>query len=650
MKKWILSVFVISSLPLFAAKWDGRANSHLHDNSPWPTKVEGHVPVEPGEHPRLFFRKSDLPELRRRAETPEGKQIIKRLRFLLNGSDGESMPPEFNSAKTAYQMTGGQRGGRIVHNKPGTFTFTHAAGYGLLYQLTGDEKYAEFARLCMLKMIDDEQRDRDSVYGLYMSEHLRMGPVLAGLALGWDLNYDGWDVETRKHIADRLLNLDGRNGRTIDRISSGQVWHPGCNHWGPTISGGPMIGLAMMGDPEADQEKVDQFLEWGLINTKRQLTEGIGDYGFYGGGQGSGGLTKDAAFIPLIQAWKVAAGIDFMSNRDIVDWLTLEYVQGSITQPGGGKPEFPLRGAYPHNYFARTGVTGSGYFVQGFGTVDPKYHGAMLWLYNRSFRDSDHANGTPFGTINKYPHRCILALVNWPFDVEEQNPGEVLPRMTIDRYWNMVNIRERWKDHNDRFISVLTEQAGGHYRSPADVRVMNKGSELKSWYALRGNIVDVKQTKNAYYFKTDKGSLGIDFSRASGAEVLMVWKHGEEVLTRKAKLKMLDKKVPLPEAPQGAYAVQDIPKAVDTLVEFDDVMGDDMMSLEEEVSLPKEKPKRQKGLEGKYGDQLEETPFEVVYHVQCFGGNSKPILFEDKLRIGKQTASYEDGWVKFAVE
>ena len=87
--------------------------------------------------------------------------------------------------------------------------------------------------------------------------------MLAGLALGWDLNYDGWDVETRRHIADRLLNLDIRNGRTIQRISSGQVWHPGCNHWGPTISGGPMIALAMMGDPEADQEKVKQLYDWG---------------------------------------------------------------------------------------------------------------------------------------------------------------------------------------------------------------------------------------------------------------------------------------------------------------------------------------------------------------------------------------------------
>ncbi|MFC1462820.1 hypothetical protein ACFLQU_04360, partial [Verrucomicrobiota bacterium] len=31
---------------------------------PWPEQVKGHVPVKPGEHPRLIFRKADVPALR----------------------------------------------------------------------------------------------------------------------------------------------------------------------------------------------------------------------------------------------------------------------------------------------------------------------------------------------------------------------------------------------------------------------------------------------------------------------------------------------------------------------------------------------------------------------------------------------------------
>ena len=59
---------------------------------PWPAPVEGWGPPQPGEHPRLFFRRSDLPALEERARTPEGQAILKRLRFLLNGGDGETMP------------------------------------------------------------------------------------------------------------------------------------------------------------------------------------------------------------------------------------------------------------------------------------------------------------------------------------------------------------------------------------------------------------------------------------------------------------------------------------------------------------------------------------------------------------------------------
>ena len=36
---------------------------------------------------------------------------------------------------------------------PGAYKISHAAGYGLLYQLTGDEKYAEFGKQCFEKAL-----------------------------------------------------------------------------------------------------------------------------------------------------------------------------------------------------------------------------------------------------------------------------------------------------------------------------------------------------------------------------------------------------------------------------------------------------------------------------------------------------------------
>ena len=53
----------------------------------WPAPVAGFVAPQPGEHPRLFFRKSELPALRQRAQTPEGKLILARLKKLLGGGE-----------------------------------------------------------------------------------------------------------------------------------------------------------------------------------------------------------------------------------------------------------------------------------------------------------------------------------------------------------------------------------------------------------------------------------------------------------------------------------------------------------------------------------------------------------------------------------
>jgi len=104
---------------------------------PWPAPVKDFKPSASGEHPRLFFRKADLPALKARAATPEGKQIIARLRILLNGSDGESMPTTFNPAREDKEGSG------EFHYKTGigAYTLWHGAGYGMLYQLTGDKKY-----------------------------------------------------------------------------------------------------------------------------------------------------------------------------------------------------------------------------------------------------------------------------------------------------------------------------------------------------------------------------------------------------------------------------------------------------------------------------------------------------------------------------
>ena len=80
-----------------------------------------------------------------------------------------------------------------VVDTPGVYTFSHAAGYGLLYQLTGDKKYAQFGKQCFEKALAGV-RDRDDRYSFRKpGGALRAGPTLGWYAVGYDLCCDGWE-------------------------------------------------------------------------------------------------------------------------------------------------------------------------------------------------------------------------------------------------------------------------------------------------------------------------------------------------------------------------------------------------------------------------------------------------------------------------
>ena len=124
--------------------------------SNWPADVKNFTPPAKGEHPRLLFRKADVPDLKKKAETEVGKAMIARLKYLLGG--GEAMPKQFNPNPP---LNIGPKGPGTL--KPGAFTVNHAAGFGLLFQLTGEKKYADLGRQC-LEVVFKGQVDRDERY------------------------------------------------------------------------------------------------------------------------------------------------------------------------------------------------------------------------------------------------------------------------------------------------------------------------------------------------------------------------------------------------------------------------------------------------------------------------------------------------------
>ena len=182
----------------------------------WPADVPGWERPRPGEHPRLLFRKSDLSDLKKRAEMPEGRAIVARLRFLLDGEDGDTLLP---AGQPQYTV--------------GAFTIGHAAGYGLLYQLTGEKKYAELGLKCFDRMLAGEP-DRDGrysftnpngVWSLYArDDNGTFEPnVISGIVQG------GWGLEFLQttaagvSLSGRVMTAGGSGIRNATVVISGNT-------------------------------------------------------------------------------------------------------------------------------------------------------------------------------------------------------------------------------------------------------------------------------------------------------------------------------------------------------------------------------------------------------------------------------------------
>lgn len=499
---------------------------HSPQEPPWPSPVPGFKAPAPGEHPRLLFRREDLPRLRQRAATPEGKLLVERLRHQLNGSDGESLPPAENP-KTGRQPDGA--GDFEKKAPPGTYTFSHAAGFGMLYLLTGEKKYADLGRQCMEKALSGV-RDVDNRYSFRApTGALRAGPSLGWTALGYDLCYDGWDPAFREEVARAIANYNEGPWMSLAELAQGKRQHPGSNHWGMQVGGAALALLAVAGDPGADMSRITPLLEANGKAMIRNMTEGFGNGAFFAEGDGTGSMSSHIAFLSGLQAWRTAGGRDYISPRSNAQWLVLRWFFQTVPRPGSENPAdwfWPHRGGYPHNIWARAGLSGGGYFSLGFGLLTPEQKAGALWFYNHSpLREMDLRNRTPFDTPSRYPHHTIAALVNWPFELEERNPAEVWPRCFRDSKWQFYAFRNRWQDADDIVITSLLKPAKGNMGAPADgtLKIQAFGKRL-DWGRVKGAVKFWRPASDgsAVLALEDGTHLAVDFSGSSGAEGMLV--------------------------------------------------------------------------------------------------------------------------------
>jgi len=498
------------------------------DNRPWFVPTKNFAAPKAGEHPRLFFRKADVPELRRRAETPEGKIIVKRLRELLNGSDGESMPTVFNPATKAYA-------GDFKY-KTGAYSIGHAAGFGMLYQLTGDAKYAELSRKCV-ELAWQGQRNHDDRYSwVAPGGELRAGPTLAWYALAYDLCYDAWPEDFRIKFAQAIQNYsdvkggewNNPEGITLDKMVMTPKQGPGSNHYGAVVGGCGIAVLAIKGDPGTDDERTTKYMNMLEKQVVRHFLAGWGDGGYYKEGWGASRVGTQGGFLSFLQALKVAHGKDYINvDRNEVNFVTMVPRHLLVVGPPA---VFPYRSNMGPTYGnpnigsggERGGFSHGGYFSEGFGAIAEKYKPALLWTYENVF-DADKKD--PFDLMSSYPHRPILALVNWPTfsGMKAEDPDGIMPKATRDSLYDFFAFRNRFQDKGDIVTSFVINYPDG--TKPRNVMVWGfNGARIDLGEPNRG-------AKVTHYVAGKDGSgavtagnfvIAVDYSKASGADAVIL--------------------------------------------------------------------------------------------------------------------------------
>ncbi len=168
-----------------------------------PTMVADYRPIQYGEHPRVLFRKHELPALKQRLASPLGQAYL-------------ALAKDWRAARGDSDII----------------------SLGMLYQLTGDKAWADETR----KVVEGFQSDVNPKPAGSGST----GHRFVATAIAYDLCFDAWDEPFRGKVAADLL---AAVQEAQERLHPGHAnYHPCSNYYGPGHGSAGIAGLAIWGD------------------------------------------------------------------------------------------------------------------------------------------------------------------------------------------------------------------------------------------------------------------------------------------------------------------------------------------------------------------------------------------------------------------
>ena len=404
--------------------------------TPWPgDRPMAHALPVAGEHPRLAFRKSDLPRLRKlAAESPVAKAILSRA----TGRAGSVEPPRMD---------------RIKEDK---FTSHPAVIAAFAYCMTGEERFADNARAVLEATIFNNPEGRR---GKEIKQDIHHAPRLLALALAYDMAYDGWDEEFRTRCTDELqrrtweLHLGEFEGVRM----SGYNPNPWSNHSGIRAACAGLGAMAILDEKNSRGKVMDdaEHIAWmAAIDLRRHyLMSGVG----------TSGNCMEGTYYKKMTAER---GLDYFPPA-------YENVFGQAFSDGELR-DFQFVGDLIEGHE----VTQEGWSV-GIHSVPPELMPGFKWLLDRTVGlEGDGSFGIATGL------EAAFALNLYPYDVEARPPAECFPWMVPDpRKGHWIFRPEFGKKGGIRLIlNMRSEILGGSWHTRAGMQCDNNLTAFgKQW-------------------------------------------------------------------------------------------------------------------------------------------------------------------------
>ncbi|MGB5772940.1 MAG: hypothetical protein WBM32_24175 [Crocosphaera sp.] len=385
---------------------------------PWPISITNHRPLTPQEHPRLIFRKHELSSLKQTSKTTNGQAIIKQLKTTLE------QPIYYDG----YVPNGGY----------------HATGYCFLALLNDDKKAAETGWKLVEKSIKNP--------GRRLFEH---SPIVAGVALAYDLCYPLWDEE-KITIVTRWLAA--QTSQLVKGDSPSNGWNSNAaSNWNARARGAAgLAALAILNEPSLPNNKTYHLMRTAERNIKRYLTTAIGDHGL--GSEGDHYTTEPLILtvFPFLKAYRNVMGKDLVMGSP-AQWILPHYVMRMI--PDNNQLNITTYGR--HRYYA-----GASLFSLGLGTINEKFLPGLIPVFEQYL---GLQGDKTFGVNSPYQAPFILDFYNNNnHKNQSQNPINLFDNILIDKQKGFYNFRNKWQNQDDFVANIYLkkELIGGSWHFP----------------------------------------------------------------------------------------------------------------------------------------------------------------------------------------